>query len=124
MSVNARIIFLAVTVVSLSPSALPQQPTDSRVHPPTVAPPNNDDATNAPGMQPTVPATTAGPWSDIPRNSAPFSDKIFLKRAAELHTIKVELSKLAQDKGSSEGVKEFAKRIVDDHAKIGRNLET
>ncbi len=41
------------------------------------------------------------------------SDKAFVKKAAENDVTEVELGKLAQEKGSSEAVKEFGKRIVE-----------
>ena len=37
--------------------------------------------------------------------------------------MEVELGKLAQEKGSSEAVKEFGKRMVDDHTKAGEDLK-
>src|SRR5262249_4257521 len=45
------------------------------------------------------------------------SDKAFAKEAAAGGMAEVKLGQLAQDKGSSSAVKEFGKRMVDDHSK-------
>ena len=53
----------------------------------------------------------------MPGTDRTFSDKVFVKKAAEGSLTEVELGKLAQEKGSSEAVKEFGKKMVDDHTK-------
>jgi putative membrane protein len=52
------------------------------------------------------------------------SDQKFVKEAAQGGLAEVELGKLAQDKGSSEQVKSFGKRMVDDHGKANDELQT
>ncbi len=51
------------------------------------------------------------------------ADKRFVRDAAEGAMSKVELGKLAQEKGSSDAVKEFGKRMVDDHSKAAEELK-
>ena len=50
------------------------------------------------------------------------NDKAFVKKAAEDSVTEVELGKLAQEKGSSEAVKEYGKRMVEDHTAAGREI--
>lgn len=71
--------------------------------------------------------STQGATPDIrPTESAvdPLSaDKKFVKEAAEGSMTEVELGKLAQEKGSSEAVKEFGARMVEDHGKASQELQ-
>jgi putative membrane protein len=48
----------------------------------------------------------------------------FLKNAAEINVAEIQLGKLAQEKSSNDAVKDFGKRMVDDHTKINDNLKT
>jgi putative membrane protein len=49
-------------------------------------------------------------------------DADFVKHAAECTLLDVELSKLAAQNAASEDVKNFAKRMVDDHSKANKEL--
>lgn len=51
------------------------------------------------------------------------TDKTFIKKAAEGGLAEVELGKLAAEKGSSEDVKKFGQRMVDDHTKANDQLK-
>lgn len=51
------------------------------------------------------------------------SDKKFVEEAAHGSMMEVELGKLAQQNGSSEKVKEFGKKMVDDHTKASEDLK-
>ena len=51
------------------------------------------------------------------------ADKKFVKDAIEGSIGQVELGKLAQEKGSSEAVKEFGQKMVADHSKVTKQLE-
>ena len=51
------------------------------------------------------------------------SAKRFVKEAAEGSATEIALGKLAEEKGSSEAVKQFGKRMVDDHSKAGGVLK-
>jgi len=55
--------------------------------------------------------------------AAPMSDQAFVLSAAHANLAEIELGKLAETKASSEAVKDFAKRMVDDHQKALNNLE-
>lgn len=51
------------------------------------------------------------------------SDEPFAKKAAEGGLAEVKLGQLAQEKGSSQAVKDFGKRMVDDHTKANDQLK-
>jgi putative membrane protein len=51
------------------------------------------------------------------------ADKTFIKKAAEGGMAEVELGKIAAEKGSSEDVKKFGQRMVDDHSKANDQLK-
>ena len=55
------------------------------------------------------------------QNSGP--DTIFAKKAAAGGTAEVKLGQLAQEKGTSEAVKAFGKRMETDHSKAGDKLK-
>jgi putative membrane protein len=54
--------------------------------------------------------------------SAMAADTRFAKAAAQGGMAEVKLGQLAQEKGSSDAVKRFGKRMVDDHSKAGGQL--
>jgi putative membrane protein len=66
----------------------------------------------------------AGPLGTTPVEDMVLSDKAFVKKAAEETVTEVELGKLAQEKGSSDAVKQFGKRMVEDHARTSQDLST
>jgi putative membrane protein len=51
------------------------------------------------------------------------SDTTFAKKAAEGGMAEVKFGQLAQEKGSSQAVKDFGKRMVTDHSKIDDQLK-
>jgi putative membrane protein len=51
------------------------------------------------------------------------TDRQFLTKAAEGGKAEVELGQLATQKASSDAVKKFGQRMVDDHSKAGQQLE-
>lgn len=51
------------------------------------------------------------------------ADSHFAKEAAQGGMAEVKLGQLARDKGSSDSVKSFGKRMVDDHSKAGDKLK-
>lgn len=51
-------------------------------------------------------------------------DSSFMKNAAEDNLEEIKLGNMAEQQGSSETVKRFAKRMVDDHSKLNADLET
>lgn len=52
------------------------------------------------------------------------NDRHFITAAAQDGMAEVELGKLAQQKGSAQGVKDFGQRLVDDHGKANSELES
>lgn len=50
------------------------------------------------------------------------SDKKFVRAAVEDGNAEVDMGKLAAQKGSSEDVKQFARKIVDDHTKLDEQM--
>ncbi|MGH9141856.1 MAG: DUF4142 domain-containing protein [Vicinamibacterales bacterium] len=52
------------------------------------------------------------------------ADQAFVMKAAQGGMAEVELGKLAADKGSSDAVKKFGQRMVDDHSKANDELKT
>jgi putative membrane protein len=50
-------------------------------------------------------------------------DTHFVKEAAQAGMAEVKLGQLAQEKGSSDSVKSFGKRMLDDHSKAGDKLK-
>jgi len=59
-----------------------------------------------------------------PAASKQASDQKFVMDAAKGGLAEVELGKLAQEKASSDQVKNFGKRMVDDHSKANDELQT
>ncbi len=51
------------------------------------------------------------------------SDSQFAKKAAQGGMAEVKMGQLAQDKGTSDSVKKFGQRMVEDHTKAGDELK-
>lgn len=84
---------------------------------------------SAPGSQ--TPGTQPGPGIQQPGAIAPgpndasaqaMSDKAFVKDALQGGMAEVQLGQLAAQKGSSEDVKQFGQKMVDDHTKLGTSM--
>lgn len=75
-----------------------------------------------PALAQTTPATnmtaTATTQADLSQQ-----DRDFAKKAAQGGLMEVELGKLASDKASSQDVKKFGQRMVDDHSKANSQLK-
>jgi putative membrane protein len=82
-----------------------------------------------PGGQPTNPAGNPGAVPPLANSTdeRPLdplaADQRFVKDAAEASAAELQLGKLAQEKGSSEAVKEFGKRMVEAHTQTGEELK-
>jgi putative membrane protein len=74
---------------------------------------------NPGGMAPDTPRMETG---SPPKDHANTQDKLFVRQAAIGNRAEVELGKVAQQKGSSEAVREFGKRMQADHGKAGSQL--
>ena len=74
---------------------------------------------NPGGAAPETPGLDSGtPAVDYPNTQ----DKLFVRQAAIGGQAEVDLGKLAQSKGRSDAVKEFARRMVTDHGKSNDRL--
>lgn len=77
---------------------------------------------NRPGQQ--MPSTTA--MQDSAPNSGDvgqiMQDKMFLRKAAEGGIAEVKFGQLAVQKGSSDDVKAFGQKMVDDHTKLNNEM--
>jgi len=84
----------------------------------------------------TVALSAIGSWAVLAHQDSPaakanttnvarpsIADTHFAKEAAQGEIAEVKLGKLAQDKGSNDSVKNFGKRMVDDHSKAGDRLK-
>ncbi len=72
------------------------------------------------------PGTTAQPKTSEPqqpKGQPSGADATFVKQAAEGGLAEVELGKVAAQKGSSDDVKKFGQRMVDDHSKANEQLQ-
>ena len=85
------------------------------------APSTNTPSANAPAKS----GTNATAKSDTQTNADKLArgDRKFIEEAAQGGMAEVELGKLAQQKASIDQVKQFAKRMVDDHQKANDQLK-
>jgi putative membrane protein len=67
--------------------------------------------------------STANSKSATARSRPAMGDTHFAREAAQGGMAEVKLGQLAQEKGSSDSVKSFGKRMVDDHSKAGDKLK-
>jgi len=74
----------------------------------------------------TAASATTKPASKTPAKSTThvMSDDDFAKAAAEGGMAEVKFGQLAEEKGNAEVVKDFGKRMVTDHTRIGDELKT
>jgi putative membrane protein len=90
-----------------SGSSMPQAPRTSQQ-------PGTLGSERTPGLNPNA--------SDTPSVDPIAADKDFVREAAQGSAAEVALGRMAQEKGSSDAVKEFGKRMVDDHSKAEEEL--
>jgi putative membrane protein len=74
-------------------------------------------------QQPEKPATKQSPAKDQNKGGMAAADRKFVTEAAKGSMAEVELGRLASEKGSSDAVKQFGKRMVDDHGKASDELK-
>jgi putative membrane protein len=106
---------LVLCAGTLSPAVLLAQ-SDPMVPPASQTQPNRAQQvpTSATSMQDS--ATNAGDVGQTMR------DKIFLRKAAQGGMAEVKLGQLAAQKGSSDDVKAFGQKMVDDHTKLNNDM--
>ena len=86
---------------------------------PEAQPPYSPGGVRTPGVNPSD--TTEGQTQPVMDPMA--SARKFVKEAAEGSATEIALGKLAQEKGSSDAVKQFGKRMVEDHSKASEDLK-
>jgi putative membrane protein len=74
---------------------------------------------NPAGMAPLTPQAAPGVPAPDQLNQP---DRLFIRQAAIGGMAEVELGKLAEEKGQDSAVKDFARRMVEDHAKANERL--
>ena len=77
---------------------------------------------NAGGLPGQSPTYTPGTMPDSPGTAVKADDRKFVRDAAIGGMTEVEIGKLAAQKGSSEAVKQFGQRMVDEHGKANEQL--
>lgn len=73
--------------------------------------------------QPATPPPTTS-YRHSSRTATVASDQTFAKEAARSNAAEVKLGQLAEQKGTNDTVKDFGKRMVDDHSKANEQLES
>jgi putative membrane protein len=115
--------YAATLVLWTSPAwAQPQQqpPPGGQTPPPVNYPAGNPSGT----QQGTMPGNPGAMPQDQQREADPYAaDKEFVKNAAESSATEVQLGKLAQDKASSDAVKDFGKRMADANSQTSEQLK-
>ncbi len=84
--------------------------------------PSQSGAPNSPNMNDPT-AHTGSATDTMNTGSSKMSDAQFVKEAAMGGMIEVELGKLAQEKASLDSVKQFGKKMVDDHTQANDELK-
>src|SRR5205085_6568020 len=82
----------------------------------TPAPAGTMPGSSATGMQDNSSMTT-------PSGKVSADDKNFMKEAMEGDMAEIQLAQLAQQKASSDQVKQFAQRMIDDHTKLDAQMK-
>ncbi len=111
-----RMLLFSLGFSVLGVCAAAQAPTGQAPTTPQTSPssqPASQPGMNNPGRMPT----------DTPGMSPRVDDKKFVKDAAVEGMTEVELGKLATQKGSSDAVKQFGQKLVDDHSKADDQLK-
>jgi putative membrane protein len=111
---------LASTVLAMFATALPlaAQASGGQTTPSQTSPSQGQTSPSSPGAQgPMTPSTMP---ESVPVRA---DDKKFAKDAALGGLTEVELGKLATQKASSDAVKQFGQRMVDDHTKANAQLQ-
>lgn len=89
---------------------------------PMTPPPASQNQSNQPGHA-VPPTTSMQDSSGAPGDTAQqMKDKMFIRKAAQGGLAEVELGKLAAEKGASDDVKAFGKKMVEDHTKLNQDI--
>lgn len=99
--------------ISEVPPAQSVQTTESPS--PTISP--TTSPTTSPSASPTTSPTTSG------QNSLSSSDRQFINEAAQGGLAEVQLGQLASQRGTSDAVKQYGQRMVQDHTLVNNQLK-
>lgn len=119
MSFRSQILS-SMAAVALAGALMAQPPGTPPSNPASSNPASSNPTSASPGARPEMGIPPAESQQPLDRTAA---DKAFVKDAAEGGMTEVELGKLAQEKGFSDAVKEFGKRMVEDHQKAEGELK-
>jgi putative membrane protein len=115
--VNSLVFTVGLFLVGTCSAVAQQQPGGGGQSP--SMPQSNPSRPSSPDMNSPTAQTPNGPAAMTPK----VDDKKFVKDAAIGGMAEVELGKLAAEKGSSEAVKQFGQKMVDDHSKANDQLK-
>ncbi len=113
-----RVATFAGTALLCSVTALSQAGSGSMQQPASGAG-NAAGSQNQPGMSP----MNQGDMNNMPNSQTTPMDKIFVQKALQGGMAEVQLGQLALQKSSSDDVKQFAQRMIDDHSKLGDQMK-
>jgi putative membrane protein len=114
MKFNQMRIVMLGTVAALSPVALLAQSDPMSAGRQQTQPGTQPGAPGSPGMQ-----DSGNNANDMAQN---MKDKVFLRQAAEGGMAEVKLGQLAAQKASSDDVKAFGQKMVDDHTALNNAM--
>ncbi len=134
MKLNRIHVFLLGTAILLAPTLLQAQNDPSGMpgaspspgSPPPVSQqsPPSPNSQSTPGVvRPNMPGGDSSMLGGAGSESHQMRDKIFLRKAAQGGLAEIQLGQLAAQKGSSESVKRFGQKMVDDHTRLMTSLQ-
>jgi putative membrane protein len=101
-----------------NPGRSPQSPTTPSNNNPGRSPQSpTTPSNNNPGRSPNTPA-----GDQTSPNSLSSKDRTFVMQAGQLSMMEVELGRLAVQRGSSAGVKEYGQQMVEEHTRANQEL--
>jgi putative membrane protein len=103
------------TAIALSPAILFAQSSPMN-------PSGSTSTANQPGQQPPSSTSMQDSGNNASEVSQVMKDKMFLRKAAEGGMAEVKFGKLAAEKASSEDVKAFGQKMVDDHTVLNSEM--
>ena len=115
MNDTTRVILLGVAAL-LCPVALLAQSD------PLSMPASQTQQPNRSPQTPTTPPSMQDSTGNPNDTAQEMRDRMFLRRAAEGGLAEVQLGKLAAEKSSSQDVKDFGQKMVDDHTKLNNEM--
>ncbi|MEH2125946.1 DUF4142 domain-containing protein [Nostoc sp.] len=115
MSIKILSTGLVAIALSLATGCTPTTPHDDNIS--EVPPAQSVQTTESPSPSPTASPTTPG------QNTPSSSDKEFMTEAAQGGLAEVQLGQLASQRGTSDAVKQYGQRMVQDHTLVNNQLK-